>query len=467
MFQIFVFGSPFFSSSFSLCPFKTKFQVDAAVCGEMASLVDLIEQSWSTGNENKEASRALIAASSAGRTQLIRFMIEIFMSQLEREETIKRDQNNWLSDLINDSLVVPMSANGAHIEVLKILLSIEGVNINIANSRGQTALWLACEKGHNEVVKLLLGLDEEANSFVLQPTCNSKVEEGNLNTSLITNSQSNVDPNQFDQNGKSPLWIARDLGRTNIVDLLLRHPNIDRCTCCSFVIKKPSNGFKILVLLGLACFVVFIYFNMTEPCLVSALNCTFGQVRGSRGNIMYVWLAFWLISMLYVMCWYFTDILQKCSNGMAFYYVDQENGIQWDKCRLLCVLFPPSAIFLIIFTAYALRSNEGILFTCHDIVPWVDKDGDSCTPYEANDNFGCQTQGTTNGTDGITANRACCACGGGINIFQDISCQNIVPWEDEDSRRCTAYGTYSRCTNTGTDGITANSACCACGGGIR
>ena len=429
----------------------------------MEALTDLIEQSWSKGDENKEASRALIAASSAGRTQLVRFMIETFMSQLEREET-KRDQNNWLSELINDSLVVPMSANGAHIEILKILLSIEGVNINIANSRGQTALWLACEKGHNEVVKLLLGLDEEANSFVLQP--NSKVEEGNLNTLLITNFQSNVDPNQFDQNGTSPLWIARELRRTNIVDLLLRHPNIDRCTCCSFVIKKPSNGFKMLVLFGLACFVVFIYFNMTEPCLVSALNCTFGQVRESRGNIMYIWLAFWVVSMVGLFHWFVTDLLQKCSNGMAFSYVDKENGIRSDKSRLLCVLFPPIAIILIIVTANALRSNEGILFTCHDIVPWVDRDGDSCTLYEANDNFGCQTQGTTNGTDGITANRACCACGGGINIFQDISCQNIVPWEDEESRRCTAYGTYSRCTNTGTDGITANSACCACGGGI-
>ena len=441
-------------------------EVDAAVCGEMEALIDMIERSWSKDDQKKVASCALIAASSAGRTQLVRFLIDTFLSHLQREET--KDQNNWLSDLINISLVVPITANGAHIDVFKMLLYIEGVDINVANSRGQTSLWLASEKGHNEVVRILLGLDEDDNSSF-------SIDNGfgNLDTLLIADSHSNVDPNQYDQNGKSPLWIARELKKLNIVDLLLQHPNIDRCTCCSYAIKKPSKGFKILILLGLACLVVFIAVYLKWVTFVGDHwlcrgNCTkWNEEKRLQYSNFYTMVSEGVLlffTLLSVVCWMATDMYQKCSNGMGFY--DEKQGKIPNSTFLFCIFTPLSIIVIILVKAVATDIN--IVFTCHDIVPWVDKDGDGCTLYEANGNYRCQTQGTNNGSDSITANRACCACGGGINIYKDVSCQNVVPWVDKTGRRCTAYGAYSRCANNGSDGIAASSACCACpGGGIK
>jgi ankyrin repeat protein len=40
--------------------------------------------------------------------------------------------------------------------VVKLLLSADGIDVN---SNGQTALWWAAWKGHEAVVKLLLGAD--------------------------------------------------------------------------------------------------------------------------------------------------------------------------------------------------------------------------------------------------------------------------------------------------------------------
>ena len=72
------------------------------------------------------------------------------------------------------------------------------VNVNQANKNGITPLYVACEKGHLDVVQVLLTKKE-------------------------------IQINQATNDGRTPINIASDFGHTEIVRLhvLLQQPNID------------------------------------------------------------------------------------------------------------------------------------------------------------------------------------------------------------------------------------------------
>ena len=56
---------------------------------------------------------------------------------------------------------------------------------------------------------------------------------------------------------------------------------------------------------------------------------------------------------------------------------------------------------------------EGAAGTCTDITGWADSGGDTCANYELNGNW-CVWYGDGFANGGHTANTACCACGGGV-----------------------------------------------------
>lgn len=56
---------------------------------------------------------------------------------------------------------------------------------------------------------------------------------------------------------------------------------------------------------------------------------------------------------------------------------------------------------------------------CNDTPGWVDSFGDSCRWYEGNSVDRCFIEGYVVGTDGQTANEACCVCGGGTTACED------------------------------------------------
>ena len=143
---------------------------------------------------------------------------------------------------------------------------------------------------------------------------------------------------------------------------------------------------------------------------------------------------------------------------------------------------------------------------CYDVPGWVDSQGDGCDWYAEGEN--CRVWGTyidfTNRNH--TASTACCVCGGGENgngydipsmsptvtaspseFFEvpivtcsigqvlapsgacvDPVCEDI-PWVDSMGNECETY--EGRCETQGDDffsnGHTANSACCICGGGVN
>ncbi len=164
---------------------------------------------------------------------------------------------------------------------------------------------------------------------------------------------------------------------------------------------------------------------------------------------------------------------------------------------------------------------------CYDYIGWVDSDyGDGCDWYEIYEFAGCPLYGYLTSDDGISANEACCHCGGGesniipsaspslqykpsvtpsviptnkpslhykpsvtpsvtptdkpsqkyeptVSPSETPSCYDYVRWVDYRGNGCDWYETRiaSGCLYNGDswpndDGITANDACCHCGGGF-
>jgi len=138
------------------------------------------------------------------------------------------------------------------------------------------------------------------------------------------------------------------------------------------------------------------------------------------------------------------------------------------------------------------RSRRALF--CQDL-HWADSDQEAktCTDYEreqlctAEGELGAQWKPewgklSDYATDGIAADNACCACGGGsISQRFPVPCRDFR-WVDSFKYTCADYESNQWCTADGglganwkpewgklsdyaTDGIAADSACCACGGG--
>jgi len=119
-------------------------------------------------------------------------------------------------------------------------------------------------------------------------------------------------------------------------------------------------------------------------------------------------------------------------------------------------------------------------YGCQDVYGWHDVRrydygwGHGCDWYEQYDEAGCPLYGDAwPDDDGITAREACCHCHG-YDPASDPppACYDYNGWVDVDERGCHwyEYRDAPNCTTLGDlypneDGITANDACCYCGGG--
>jgi len=140
-----------------------------------------------------------------------------------------------------------------------------------------------------------------------------------------------------------------------------------------------------------------------------------------------------------------------------------------------------------------------------DPANWVDLSGYGCADYAQRQ--WCNIDGTHSrhweeswgsissfAVDGVDALMACCACGGGTNPATGIAtdtttlaheartCEDVPDWHDAEDEVCETYHTNQWCTSIGGygpnwnftwgtfndfayNGVSATSACCACGGG--
>ena len=84
-----------------------------------------------------------------------------------------------------------------HTDIVRQLLSRDGIDANAAICRHHTPLYKACENGHTDIVSLLLS-------------------HAGTDVNIVS---------EYDR--KTPIYIACDRGHTDIVRLLLSHDGID------------------------------------------------------------------------------------------------------------------------------------------------------------------------------------------------------------------------------------------------
>ena len=118
-------------------------------------------------------------------------------------------------------------------KVIKTLLENAGPNldINAENDKGCTALHLACNSGHCEVVKLLLAQGEkldvnrEDNNGCSPLHVACKTGSIKIVEELCKNPA--IDVNAKDIDGNTPLHIGCNHINCKVVEILMKHPNID------------------------------------------------------------------------------------------------------------------------------------------------------------------------------------------------------------------------------------------------
>ena len=142
------------------------------------------------------------------------------------------------SNIDNPSKELLVSAQMGYETEVKVLLKCKGIDINIAGNvldLYRTPLMCAAQGGHLEVAKLLLGhedievnkvISDEEHATGLGRTAlwyASELGNTELVKQLLTHYQ--VDVNVVDVNNRGALYIAVHNGHTEVVGLLIAHPH--------------------------------------------------------------------------------------------------------------------------------------------------------------------------------------------------------------------------------------------------
>ena len=120
--------------------------------------------------------------------------------------------------------------NSDEINEIKLIISLEDIDVNQANKDGETPLYITCQEGHVDVVRLLLARKEikinQSDEYGRTPfyiTC----QNGHVNVARLLLARREIKINQASNSGYTPLWRASEKGHVDIVRLLLARDDID------------------------------------------------------------------------------------------------------------------------------------------------------------------------------------------------------------------------------------------------
>ena len=124
-----------------------------------------------------------------------------------------------------------IAAHENYLELLEILLSQPQIKINNITPDGDTALIVACEAGNSAILTRLLqvpGLDVNLqNKWYGHTAANMACCRGATKIVRILAETGRVDWNQGDKWDRTPLFWALSCGNSDIVDIIVKQPNID------------------------------------------------------------------------------------------------------------------------------------------------------------------------------------------------------------------------------------------------
>ena len=152
---------------------------------------------------------------------------EIFSAVLEQKEW---DFNEY--DCMG-MVALTWAAERGHEELVKILLQREDVYPNQADTKdGRTPLWWAACQGHEGVVKMLLARvdvnPDQADTRYGQTPLSWAAEKGHRRIVKILLEREDVNPDQADSSsGRTPLSLAAGGGHEEIVKMLLRQEGVN------------------------------------------------------------------------------------------------------------------------------------------------------------------------------------------------------------------------------------------------
>ncbi|XP_067668335.1 ankyrin repeat domain-containing protein 50-like [Haliotis asinina] len=187
----------------------------------------------------------LHAASKSGDLSKVKLVLQHGLAVINCQEWIGRTPVMWaaagrhikvveflVSKGANLTLVDRFGINilhsaclGGDVKVVKYVLSKNTLDINGRVRCGRTAVMLAADNGHRDVLELLVGrganvalTDENGDNF-LHCAC----REGHAEVVKYILLQDLVDINSLGHEKKSPVLIAGEQGHTEVVELLVKH----------------------------------------------------------------------------------------------------------------------------------------------------------------------------------------------------------------------------------------------------
>jgi hypothetical protein len=123
-------------------------------------------------------------------------------------------------------------------DAVKLVLGMDGVDVNETNSWGQTVLFVQCSWGRSRNVELLLAdprVDPNLAESERQTPLHVAAAHGRVRCVEVLLADERVDPNLPMSNGYTPLNFAACNGMDSCVELLLRDERVDVC-------RASANG---------------------------------------------------------------------------------------------------------------------------------------------------------------------------------------------------------------------------------
>ena len=225
-------------------------EVDAYICGEPIALKKLSMRSLSKGKEGRLADKVLRAACMGGRLNMVNELLDWWSETEEDDAQKKRRRQVWLRKLVDGGLAIKDSAAMGQLEVVDLLLTrVPDADVNKADAEGHTPLYMACQNGHEKVVDRLLkekniDINRATETHGATPLYIACQKGYTKVVARLLEETETIDVNfPMRESGMTPLFAAcyDEEERTVIVDLLLKHPNIDVNQCATISQTTPIN----------------------------------------------------------------------------------------------------------------------------------------------------------------------------------------------------------------------------------
>jgi uncharacterized protein len=173
----------------------------------------LVEKGANPSNEDNEGNNLIHLAAKAGHVSVI--------NMLHKQDEIDINKAND-----HGQTPLALAVMGGHIDAVAVLVELDA---DVNPEEGISPLILAARSGNADIVEFLLEHDAETDS-IDDKTGNSILHDeailGNENVLKVL-LDSDIDPNQFNREGVSPLMMAVRAGKNKAVETLLECDDID------------------------------------------------------------------------------------------------------------------------------------------------------------------------------------------------------------------------------------------------